>query len=247
MMAGRDFARPGCHPMLIRHFLRISSTPNLHARLCAGLCLGALLACRPALAQAPGYLQDSNGSVARSAYGTCWHSGSWTPGDAVVGCDGVLQPPMTKMTAPPLIVVVPPVPPVPPAPPPQPCDFHATVAGEGAFSFDNTTLGLPAQRQLAEAVLKPLHDCSKIVSITVIGHTDRLGTASYNQKLSERRAAVVAAWLLSQGVHAPIDTEGVGATQPVADCDDNLGMKILEQCLAPNRRVELSISGTRTN
>ncbi len=39
----------------------------------------------------PGYLIDSRGTVVRSGFGDCWHTGNWTPALAtVVGCDGVL-------------------------------------------------------------------------------------------------------------------------------------------------------------
>ncbi|MNL60740.1 Outer membrane porin F precursor [compost metagenome] len=75
-----------------------------------------------------------------------------------------------------------------------------------------------------------------VVSIKVIGHTDSVGSDSYNQGLSERRASSVAEYVLSQGV-APnkLTSEGKGESQPVADNETEEGR-------AKNRRVELHIN-----
>jgi len=75
-----------------------------------------------------------------------------------------------------------------------------------------------------------------VVSIKVIGHTDSVGSDSYNQSLSERRASSVAEYLLAQGV-APnkLTSEGKGESEPVADNETDAGR-------AKNRRVELHIN-----
>ncbi|HZW13906.1 MAG TPA: OmpA family protein, partial [Noviherbaspirillum sp.] len=39
------------------------------------------------------YLQDSRGVVARDPFGLCWRTGTWTPADAVGGCDGEIAKP----------------------------------------------------------------------------------------------------------------------------------------------------------
>src|SRR3569832_274159 len=46
------------------------------------------------------YAQDVRGTILRSQYGLCWRTGYWTQGDAVIGCDGQLEPPVAKATAP---------------------------------------------------------------------------------------------------------------------------------------------------
>ncbi len=52
--------------------------------------------------------------------------------------------------------------------------------------------------------------------ILVVGHTDRIGSAAYNLKLSDRRAAAVKTYLVSKGIEANrVYTEGKGLTQPV--------------------------------
>ena len=72
-----------------------------------------------------------------------------------------------------------------------------------------------------------------------VGHTDSVGTDAYNQKLSERRAAAVKAYLVSKGIAANrVYTEGKGEKSPVADNKTKEGR-------AKNRRVEIEVVGTR--
>ena len=72
-------------------------------------------------------------------------------------------------------------------------------------------------------------------NIVLVGHTDADGADSYNQDLSERRAAAAADYLVTQGVpRARIDATGRGETEPVASNDTAAGK-------AQNRRVEIAI------
>src|SRR3546814_18489200 len=69
--------------------------------------------------------------------------------------------------------------------------------------------------------------------IDVYGHTDSTGSDTYNQGLSERRAASVASYLQSRGVQAArIGTRGFGESQPLASNDTEDGR-------AANRRVDI--------
>jgi OOP family OmpA-OmpF porin len=84
--------------------------------------------------------------------------------------------------------------------------------------------------------------------ITAVGHTDRLGSEAYNQKLSERRVAAVKAYLVSKGVEANrISTAGKGEMQPVTKANECLGAKSAKviACLQPDRRVEIEVVGTQ--
>jgi len=87
------------------------------------------------------------------------------------------------------------------------------------FDFDKSDI-----TEAAASVIKAAADAVKagnIVHLTVTGHTDTVGTAKYNQGLSERRAAAVKAKLVSDGVAGgEITTVGVGKTGllvPTAD------------------------------
>jgi OOP family OmpA-OmpF porin len=85
--------------------------------------------------------------------------------------------------------------------------------------------------------------------INISGYTDRIGSVQYNQKLSERRASAVKAYLVRQGADgAKIETTGygkmyVGSTLPVASCSQK-ERKALIACLQPNRRAEIEVLGT---
>ena len=65
------------------------------------------------------------------------------------------------------------------------------------------------------------------------GHTDSVGTAAYNMKLSQRRANAVKAYLVNMGIDAQrLSTAGYGLTKPVASNDTVEGRSL-------NRRVEI--------
>ena len=177
------------------------------------------------------YVQDINGNIVRDTFGLCVHTGYWTPADAtVVGCDGVEAPK-------PVPVVVAPT---PVAPPPAPVitSEKVTFAADALFDFDKSVLKPEGKSKLTELAAK-LKDVN-LEAIVATGHTDSIGKAEYNQKLSVRRADAVKAFLVSSGVAADrIYTSGKGATQPVADNKTAAGR-------AQNRRVEIEVVGTRT-
>ncbi len=71
--------------------------------------------------------------------------------------------------------------------------------------------------------------------LLIVGHTDQVGSGTYNQDLSERRASAAATYLVSQGVsRSRISTRGLGETEPVASNETELGRQ-------QNRRVEVAI------
>jgi OOP family OmpA-OmpF porin len=87
------------------------------------------------------------------------------------------------------------------------------------------------------------------VQVEVIGHTDRIGSARDNLQLSLRRAEAVKAVLAEAGVpEASISATGVGSAQPVTQpdtCPDDIDRCERINCLAPDRRVEVGLKGTR--
>ncbi|HSJ07195.1 MAG TPA: OmpA family protein [Longimicrobiales bacterium] len=71
--------------------------------------------------------------------------------------------------------------------------------------------------------------------VLIVGHTDNVGSATYNQGLSERRAAAARNFLVSQGVQANrVRTMGMGLTEPVAGNETEAGRAL-------NRRVEVAV------
>lgn len=112
-----------------------------------------------------------------------------------------------------------------------------TMQAETLFDFDKSVLK-PAGKETLDALVA---DVAKVNVETVIavGHTDAIGTNSYNQALSIRRVEAVKAYLVSKGIPADqIKTEGRGEAQPVASNQTREGR-------AKNRRVEIEVVGTQ--
>lgn len=189
------------------------------------------------------YLQDSNGTVVRSASGLCWRTGHWLPADAVLGCDGDLAPPIAKPSAPALAAPYASV--VNSAAPIESdrCDFTVILENDQTFQFNSAVLSTAAKELINSDVLPRLAHCAVIEAIRITGHTDLLGTEKYNHRLSEKRAATLAAYLKSKNINSAISVTGAGATEPVKTCDKKLPRKKLIQCLAPNRRVSIQAKG----
>lgn len=198
-----------------------------------------------------GYVRDSSQRVVQSSAGDCWHTGTWTPADAtIVGCDGVMakaaavpaptppaEPPPPPPPAPPPPPVAKPEPPLVVPPAPQPVSEKVTFDTDTFFDFDKAVLKQEGKNKLTELA-------SRLSGMTVevvvaVGHTDSIGSDSYNQKLSERRAQAVKNFLLTQNLPADrIYTQGKGEKQPVASNKTKEGR-------AKNRRVEVEVVGVR--
>lgn len=104
------------------------------------------------------------------------------------------------------------------------------------FAFDSNALS-PADIEKLKPIGQRLLEYPE-TKLYVVGHTDSRGAEDYNQRLSEERAAVVAAYL---GQHFGIDksrviTQGRGETDPIAPNDTEEGR-------AQNRRVEVYTPG----
>jgi len=176
----------------------------------------------------------------------CWRQGFWTPQMAIAQCDPDLVPKPVPPAPPPAAVPPPPPPPPPPpAPAPAPQVQKITLASKALFDFDKAVLKPEGKAAIDNEIISRLRDVQKLELVLVTGHTDRIGSQAYNQKLSERRADAVRNYLVSKGVpRDKIETLGMGKTQPVPGVVCNMkAMKELIACLAPNRRVEVEVKG----
>lgn len=191
------------------------------------------------------YLQDSRGVIARSNTGLCWRTNYWTPADAVAGCDGELVPPVANVTAPPIVQAEPakPAPVVAQAAPVSHCDFNMTLQSEQTFAFNSSKLSPAAKAVLDTQFRNKLANCGQIDKIVVTGYTDRIGSDSYNQALSESRAKEVAEYLTKMNAGTTIEHHGMGKQHELKDCNGVKPQKKLIECLAPNRRVEIEVTG----
>ena len=123
----------------------------------------------------------------------------------------------------------------PPPPPVLPAVGTKMISLEGTnFAFNKADITAEGKAKL-DAAAKTLGE-EPTVKLSVEGHTDAVGSAPYNQALSERRAKSVVAYLVSKGVDgARLTPVGYGKTKPVATNDTADGR-------AKNRRVDLVVS-----
>jgi outer membrane protein OmpA-like peptidoglycan-associated protein len=108
-----------------------------------------------------------------------------------------------------------------------------TFASGLLYDFDSDAIRADAAQNLR--TLAASLDKYPNTDILIVGHTDAVGSDSYNQGLSQRRASSAANFLISQGVSAGrLRSTGRGETEPIASNDDESGRQL-------NRRVEVAI------
>ncbi|MGB6102993.1 MAG: OmpA family protein [Pusillimonas sp.] len=109
------------------------------------------------------------------------------------------------------------------------------------FAFGSATLTAAGQAEV-EKVAAEIRQRGE-GTVTVVGHTDRIGSDAANMTLSQRRAQAVRQVLVDNGIDsARVTARGAGESQPVVDCPDGPRSELVA-CLAPNRRVELLAAG----
>jgi len=214
-----------------------------------------------------GYLVDSQNDVVRSGFGLCWHTGFWTPADAIEECDSAISKPAAAAPAPspapaptqklaaepePDEVVYAeeetvlaedepdmpaPAPVAAAAAAPAPTAEKVTFSADAFFDFDKSVLKPEGKTTLQNLVAQLKNTDIEVVVAT--GHTDWTGSDAYNMKLSMRRAKAVKAFLVSRGIpEARVFVEGKGERNPIADNHTKEGR-------AKNRRVDIEVVGTK--
>ncbi|WP_018606367.1 OmpA family protein [Uliginosibacterium gangwonense] len=223
------------------------------------------------------YAIDGNGIVERSSSGLCWRAASiWSKelalsvktldGDKLpVGCycdadqlpkeacqaapEPVKTPEPVKAPEPVQAPVKAPEPVA--APTALPSAEKVTIPADALFAFDKAELMEQGKEALA-AFADTAKNLKQLEVVIAVGHADRIGSDAYNQKLSEKRAATVKDFLISQGLPAnKVYTEGKGKSQPKTGDDyKKLGAlngknKKMVDFFAPDRRVELEAVGSK--
>jgi OOP family OmpA-OmpF porin len=98
------------------------------------------------------------------------------------------------------------------------------------FAFDSYKVDAESRKHIKEFAefLKQV----PVYKVTIIGHTDNIGTEAYNMKLSAKRAEAVRKLLIEDGIDPKIiDTKAMGESQPIAS-------NATEEGRAKNRRIE---------
>ena len=122
----------------------------------------------------------------------------------------------------------------PPAPAPKPVIIEKgrqTLNVE--FDFDKSTIKKGYYKDIDDLV-KVMKDYPDL-NVVIEGHTDSVGTAAYNKKLSQRRAEAVKKYMVESGINANrLKAQGFGMDKPIASNETKEGQQ-------QNRRVEAAV------
>lgn len=204
-----------------------------------------------AAAAAPGYVTSGPTAVTNAA-GQCWTTSDWTPLNAAAPCHVV-----TRASAAPVPVVraAPESAPAP-APAPQAAPLAAAPPVIQRFNLSSDVLFRFGSAELREGATTELDELARTMEgaqvdrIVAIGHTDRIASQEYNERLSQRRAEAVKEYLVKKGVDPQrIEVQAMGESQPQTECrgmgpESGTNQKLVA-CLAPDRRVEIQVLGHR--
>ncbi|HVY12507.1 MAG TPA: OmpA family protein [Alphaproteobacteria bacterium] len=111
------------------------------------------------------------------------------------------------------------------------------------FEFNKSNLTPEAQAKL-DSLAGILRNEQGVQSLSIVGYADRIGSQSYNQALSKKRAVSVRDYLIAQGFRK-VEVAKVrwfGEDHPATKCPNNLGREDLIACLQPDRRVEVEVN-----
>jgi OOP family OmpA-OmpF porin len=154
--------------------------------------------------------------------GNCVRTGAWKAADKTADCGAAVK----AMARP------------APAPPAEPA-YETVTLSAGALFDTNSDAIKPAGKQQLDDVASKIGGTARVSDIKIVGHTDSIGSAAYNQQLSVRRATAVRDYLAGKGVNAGLmSVSGMGESSPVGDNTTKEGR-------ASNRRVEVSIGVTQ--
>ena len=113
-------------------------------------------------------------------------------------------------------------------------DSEVKILEQVQFDFAKATIR-PASDELLDEVAQVLQDHLEVVKLEIQGHTDHVGPAQYNKKLSEDRAKSVMTALVKRGVdQGRLTATGYGFDQPIADNKTESGRQT-------NRRVQFIV------
>jgi len=184
-------------------------------------------------ADAVPYAFDSSNQVVKSGFGLCVRTGFWTPALAQAAgnatncqCDQDVAP--CKKAA-------------KPAKKKKPA--KVSLSADALFAFGSAKIS-PEGEAMLNGLIARLSGV-KIDVVLATGYADRIGSAAFNQKLSEARAQAVKAFLVENGIDEQrVQPLGLGTDNPVVECNNGSKAELIK-CLAPNRRTEVEVFGSR--
>ncbi|QEY25003.1 outer membrane protein assembly factor BamE [Neisseria animalis] len=134
----------------------------------------------------------------------------------------------------------------PPRGPAKPKTQSLNLGADALFAFDKSGPNdmLPAGYAKLDRFAEDIKRFERVSAIRIIGYTDRKGSDSYNNALSQRRAETVRQYLITRGVPAVVmSAQGLGKRNPLVECSTSLPRNEEIACLQPNRRVVIEVDG----
>lgn len=109
------------------------------------------------------------------------------------------------------------------------------------FDFNSTRLDAAARAKL-DSMVDVLRNVVQVESVDIVGFADQIGSADYNEALSQRRASTVKSYLMRKGLRVKnTDVRALGESAPVTNCEGKTGGD-LRACLWRDRRVEVELN-----
>jgi len=123
-----------------------------------------------------------------------------------------------------------------------------TLSSNALFGFNEAKLE-PSELWRLNRLTDSIKTAKSMEEVVLVGHTDRLrsdGHQERNQILSEKRAESIKQYLIGKGIAADkIRASGAGSSQPLVECSTKQSKEKQVACLAPNRRVEITLRSTK--
>jgi OOP family OmpA-OmpF porin len=191
---------------------------------------------------------DGFGNIARNGTDRCIRSGSWQPENAIRRCepelfaqrDATARANAEQQRAAEADAARNAAPPNTSAAAPTPVPVWHEIETEAYFPVNGVEITPEAQRDLSR-VAERVRNADQ-ASIRIVGYADTTGAEDSNLALSKRRADVVRAYLIRQGVpDGIIETAALGEENPAVDCSGRTDAA-LSACLQENRRSEVTVS-----
>ncbi len=112
------------------------------------------------------------------------------------------------------------------------------------FGYDSAAIK-PEEKAKLDAFVAANQDAKDVVTFRITGYADQTGNEAYNRALSLKRAEAVRGYLAANGFNtSAAQVAGMGESNSVTDCKA-ANKKSLIQCLAPDRRVEITVEGAK--
>ena len=116
------------------------------------------------------------------------------------------------------------------------------------FGFGEASIE-PSEYWRLNRLVDTINTAKTLEGVVLVGHTDRLrsdGHPERNLLLSEQRAKSIKQYLIAKGIPGEsIHARGVGSSRPLVECPTNTSKAKQIICLQPNRRVEITLRGSR--